>query len=101
MYMSRARSLTLGHYLDLPPGTEVLEIATSGESAWVHTVRVRTRQQDGSEKDYFKKVKGTPSIQEVVLEVLQEPSRWCRSENDAWYFCVRKSILRVCTTEHP
>lgn len=48
--------LILGHHLELPPGTEVLEIKPSGASAWVQTVRIRTRQKDGSTKDYFKKV---------------------------------------------
>ena len=45
------------HYLqELPPEIEVLEITPSGASAWVQTVRIRTRQKDGSVKDYFKKV---------------------------------------------
>lgn len=48
--------LILGHHLELLPGTEVLEITPSGASAWVQTVRIRTRQKDGTTKDYFKKV---------------------------------------------
>ena len=48
--------MILDHVLELPPGTEVLEITPSGESAWVQTVRIRTRQKDGTSKDYFKKV---------------------------------------------
>ena len=48
--------ITLGCLLELPRGTEVLEITPSGASAWVQTVRIRTRQQDGTSKDYFKKV---------------------------------------------
>ena len=46
----------LGDLLELPPGTEVFEITPSGASAWVQTVRIRTRQKDGTAKDYFKKV---------------------------------------------
>lgn len=44
------------HQSELPSGTEVLEITPSGASAWVQTVRIRTRQKDGTTKDYFKKV---------------------------------------------
>ena len=46
----------MDHHLELPPGTEVIEITPSGASAWVQTVRVQTRQKDGTTKDYFKKV---------------------------------------------
>ena len=56
-YYSFGSFLTImEHPLELPPGTEVLEITPSGESAWVQTVRIRTRQRDGISKDYFKKV---------------------------------------------
>lgn len=48
--------LILDHHLELAPGTEVLGITPSGASAWVQTVRIRTRQKDGTNKDYFKKV---------------------------------------------
>lgn len=48
--------LIQGHLSELPPGTKVLEIIPSGASAWVQTVRIRTRQRDESSKDYFKKV---------------------------------------------
>ena len=48
--------ITLSCLLELPRGTEVLEMTPSGASAWVQTVRIRTRQQDGTSKDYFKKV---------------------------------------------
>ena len=48
--------IVIDHLLELPPETEVLEIIPSGESAWVQTVRIRTRQKDGTSKDYFKKV---------------------------------------------
>ena len=48
--------IILGYILELPRGTEVLEISPSGASAWVQTVRIRTRQKDGTNKDYFRKV---------------------------------------------
>lgn len=48
--------IILGYHLELPRGTEVLEITPSGASAWVQTVRIRTRQKDGTSKDFFKKV---------------------------------------------
>ena len=54
--LSASFLLILVHYKELPLGTEVLEITPSGASAWVQTVRIRTRQKDGTTKDYFKKV---------------------------------------------
>ena len=54
--LSESFLLILGHCLELPSGTEVLEITPSGASAWVQTVRIRTCQKDGTTKDYFKKV---------------------------------------------
>lgn len=58
--------LRQGHRLELPPGTEVLEIAPSGASAWVQTVRIRTRQKNGITKDYFKKVRCTFDSRDII-----------------------------------
>ena len=48
--------IILGYHVELPPGSEVLEITPSGASAWSQTARIRTRQKDGTSKDYFRKV---------------------------------------------
>ena len=41
----------------LPAGIKIVSVTPSGASAWVQTVRIDTKQKDGSLKSYFKKVR--------------------------------------------
>lgn len=42
---------------DFPEGTSILSVTPSGTSAWVQTVRIETRQEDGDIKLYFLKAR--------------------------------------------
>lgn len=76
--LSASFLLILDYYLELPPGTEVLEMTPSGASAWVQTVRIRTRQKDGTTKDYFKKVQRIFYNREALSNVV------ARAKAAAW-----------------
>ncbi|KAI9760343.1 MAG: hypothetical protein M4579_001747 [Chaenotheca gracillima] len=81
---------------ELPKGTEVLSIDSSGASAWVQTVRIETRQKDGTIKPYFKKAQsgdvgkrmmlGTYESEKAFFEYapdhIPKPLAWGSYESD-------------------
>ncbi|KAL8832478.1 MAG: hypothetical protein Q9191_000248 [Dirinaria sp. TL-2023a] len=89
-------------YSELPPGSKVIEITPSGASAWVQTVRIRTHQENGTSKDFFKKVQrgsvgrrmmlGTFASENAFYNFaprnIPKPIAWgnYKSNEDMWFY---------------
>ncbi|KAL7945336.1 Fructosamine kinase domain-containing protein [Trichoderma barbatum] len=88
----------------LPDVAEVLEVAYHQESAWAKALRLKVRQMDGSEEEYFMKVstnhhgklalmgefESTSTIHALIPEFCPKPIGWGTFKNDTdshFYIC--------------